>query len=178
MKTTVFLTLLSLVLSPLCPSAAAESSRFEIGVRGGGDVSKRNLDENYETAEVYLFKQLPWCTSVGEQVSLTSRFDFGAAYLESGDDEGAILAAGADLVLGLWNGRLEFDVGFRPTWMLNHDYGDDDFGGGMQFTSHAGLAASWHQVVLNYRVQHTSNAGIYEHNPGLNLHMVGLGYRF
>lgn len=178
MRVSVILTILFLLLSPLWANAAAKTSTLEIGARGGADVSKRNLDEDYKSAEIYLLKQLPWSTTVGEQTTLTSRFDFGATYLEGGDDEGIMLAAGFDLVFGLWDDRVEFEVGFRPTWMLDHDYGDDDFGGGMQFTSHAGLAVDWHQAVLSYRIQHTSNAGIYKHNPGLNLHMVGLGYRF
>ncbi|MBW2452781.1 MAG: acyloxyacyl hydrolase, partial [Deltaproteobacteria bacterium] len=34
------------------------------------------------------------------------------------------------------------------------------------------------KATLNLRYQHTSNAGLYDENPGLNLMMVGLGYRF
>lgn len=178
MRTSAVLTILFVFLSSMCANATEETSTLEIGARGGADVSKRNLDEDYTTAEIYLLKQLPWSTTVGEQTTLTSRFDFGVTYLEAGDDEGTMVAAGINLVFGLWDNRVEFEAGFRPTLMFDHDYGDDDFGGGMQFTSHAGLAVNWHQAVLNYRIQHTSNAGIYKHNPGLNLHMVGLGYRF
>ena len=36
---------------------------------------------------------------------------------------------------------------------------------------------SLYNLVLNYRFQHTSNAGIYDDNPGLNLHMLGVEYR-
>ncbi len=178
MRVSVILPVFLLILLPLCANAAEEGLKMEIGARGGADVSKRNLDEDYKSAEIYLLKQLPWGMAFGEQNTLTSRFDFGATYLEAGDDEGAMLAAGVNLALGLWADRVELEIGFRPTWMFDHEYGDDDFGGGMQFTSHAGLAVNWHQAVLSYRIQHTSNAGIYKRNPGLNLHMVGLGYRF
>ena len=146
MKITVFLTTLTLILLPVCAAAGAETPSFEVGVRGGADVSKHNLDESYGTAEIYLLKQLPWGATFGGHNRLSSRFDCGAAYLEAGDDEGAMLAAGADLVLGLWDDRVEFEVGFRPTWMFDHDYGDDDFGGGMQFSSHAGLAINWQSI--------------------------------
>lgn len=178
MRVSVILPVLMFILLPLYTSAAEENLKIEIGARGGADVSKHNLDENYETAEIYLLKQLPWGTTLGEQSALASRFDLAATYLEAADDEGAMMSAGVDLVLALWGGRVELEVGFRPTWMFDHEYGDDDFGGGMQFTSHVGLAVNWHQAVINYRVQHTSNAGIYKHNAGLNLHMVGLGFRF
>jgi hypothetical protein len=113
-----------------------------------------------------------------EKTYLSTRFDLGAIYIDAADEKSGMLAAGADLVLGLWNGGIEFEVGFRPTWLFDPTYGDDDFGGGLQFTSHVGLAFNWRQIVLNYRLQHTSNAGVYDNNPGLNLQMVGLGYRF
>lgn len=151
---------------------------MEFGIRGGADVSEHNLEENYQAAEVYFLKQLPWRTTLGEQTILTSRFDTGITYLEGGGDESGMLAVGADLVLGLWDGCIEFEVGFRPTWMFGHEYGGDDFGGGLQFTSHVGAAINWQEVILNYRLQHTSNAGIYDHNPGLNMHLFGVGYRF
>jgi len=160
MRIFVVLTILLVLLSPMYARAAAEPSTIEIGVRGGKDFSKGNADESYDAAEIYLLKKLPWGTTLGEENKLTSRFDIGATYLEGGDDEGTMLAAGADLVLGLWADSVELEIGFRPTWMFDHVYGDDDFGGGMQFTSHAGVAVNWRQVVLSYRAQHTSNAGI------------------
>ncbi len=99
-----------------------------------------NIDENYDAVELYFFRGLPWGARLIGNTTLSTRFDLGATYLEGGDDEGAMLAAGVDLVLGFWDDRLELEAGFRPTWMFDHEYGDDDFGGGMQFTSHAGLA--------------------------------------
>jgi len=159
------------------PVNAATKTDMEVGARGGRDNSN-NLEENYTAAEIYFLKDLPWTLQMGEQTTLSSRFDLGATYLNASGNKGGMLAAGGDLVLGFWNGGLELEVGFRPTWMFDHTYGDDDFGGGMQFTSHVGLAINWQNLVLNYRLQHTSNAGIYDDNPGLNLHMVGFGYRF
>jgi lipid A 3-O-deacylase len=177
MRTSIPLVLLYLLLFSVW-SYAGTTTNMEIGVRGGTDVSEHNLEENYQAAEVYLLKQLPWGTTMGEQTTLTSRFDIGATFLEGGGDEGGLLAVGADLVLGLWDGRMEFEIGFRPTLMLDHKYGGDNFGGGLQFTSHVGATINWQSVALNYRLQHTSNAGIYDHNPGLNLHLFGVGYRF
>ena len=156
---------------------AATKADMEAGARGGVDNSN-NLEKNYTAAELYFLKNFPWTLQLGKQTILSSRFDAGATYLNASGDKGGMLAAGGDLVLGFWNGGLELEVGFRPTWMFDHTYGDDDFGGGMQFTSHAGIALGWQNLVLNYRLQHTSNAGIYDDNPGLNLHMIGLGCRF
>ena len=177
MRTFIPLTILCLLLYPVL-SYADTTSNVEIGVRGGTDVSEHNLEENYQATEIYFLKQLPWGTTLGKQTTLTSRFDIGAIYLEGGGDESGLLAVGADLVLGLWDGCIELEIGFRPTWMLDQKYGGDDFGGGLQFTSHVGATIYWQSMALNYRLQHTSNAGIYDHNPGLNMHLFGMGYRF
>jgi len=177
MRIFILLAILCLPLFPL-QAFAGSAGDLQIGVRGGTENNKSNLDEDYHAAEVYLLKVLPWSLLLAEQAALFSRFDFGATYLTGAGEKGGMLAAGADLVLGLWDGGVEFEIGFRPTWLFDHTYGDDNFGGGMQFTSHAGLAIGWKGLVLSYRIQHTSNAGLYDNNPGLNLHMIGLGYRF
>ena len=177
MRFTLLLAIICALTVPVTTNAETTPA-MEIGLRGGFDVGRSNIDENYDAVELYFFRGPPWGARLIGNTTLSTRFDLGATYLEGGDDEGAMLAAGIDLVLGLWHNRVELEVGFRPTWMFDHEYGDDDFGGGMQFSSHAGLAVNWHRVVLSYRIHHTSNAGIYDENPGLDLHMFGLGYRF
>jgi hypothetical protein len=176
-RTSILLTLLCLLITSTW-SHAATTATMEIGVRGGADDSGHNLEENYVAAEIYLLKQLPWSTSINDFISLSSRLDIGITLLEAADEEGCMMAIGADLVFGLWDGNAEFEIGFRPTWMPDTEYGKDDYGGEIQFTSHVGFAINWHPVILNYRYQHTSNGSFYDSNPGLNLHMVGLGYQF
>lgn len=176
MRTSVLLVILCLFLSPIWANAAEKSFDMEIGVRGGKNDSSNN--EDFDAAEIYFLKQLPWGTTFGEQTTLTSRFDIAATYLDAAGNDGVMLAAGADLVLGLWAGCMELEIGFRPTWMFDHEYGKEDFGGGMQFTNHVGLTVNRQPVVFTYRFQHVSNGGIYDQNPGLNLHLIGLGYRF
>jgi hypothetical protein len=177
MRISSLLTILCLLWLP-SQVIAVSTGDMQIGLRGGNENSKSNLEEDYHAAELYLLKVLPWTLSFAEQAVLSSRFDLGATYLAGTDEKSGMLAAGADLVLGLWDGGVEFELGLRPTWLFDHTYGDDNFGGGMQFTSHAGLAINWQKMALSYRIQHISNAGIYDNNPGLNLHMIGLGYRF
>jgi hypothetical protein len=177
MRSFILMTLLWLFL-PFSWSSAATLATMEIGIRGGKDDVSHNLEESYVAAEVYLLKLLPWHMSLNDHVSLSSRIDMGITLLEASDKRGCMLAAGADMVIGLWNGNTEVEIGFRPTWMTEQEYGEDDFGGGLQFTSHVGLTVGWQPVVINYRFQHTSNGGIYDTNPGFNLHMVGIGYRF
>ena len=177
MRFTLLLAIFCVLTVPVT-TLAETTPAMEIGLRGGFDSNSSNADEHYDAVELYFFRGLPWGARLIGNTTLSTRFDLGATYLEGGDDEGAMLAAGVDLVLGFWDDSLELEAGFRPTWMFDHEYGEDDFGGGMQFSSHAGLTVNWHRAALSYRYQHTSNAGIYDENPGLDLHMVGLGYRF
>jgi hypothetical protein len=167
-----------LVLLLLTPAAvsAEDLTSWEFGMRGGGDAT--GLNENYTVAEVYLLRELPWQLDFEGGAVLRARADAGVGYIEASDDEGGWLAMGGDLVLGLFDGTLEFEAGFRPAWLKDHKYGDDHFGGEMQFASHAGATVVYRQLTFSYRFQHMSNAGIYDHNPGLDLHLVGLGARF
>ncbi|MBW2475942.1 MAG: acyloxyacyl hydrolase [Deltaproteobacteria bacterium] len=178
MRIFLLMVALTIWLPPYTVLAEAVSSDLELGVRVGFDQNNSSLDENYDAYEVYLLKDLPWKGKLSPNTSVSSRFDASLTYLDAADDQSAMVGFGLDFVLGFWNGLFECEVGFRPTWMIEHEYGNDDFGGGLQFTSLAGLAVHWQKAALNFRYQHTSNAGIYDENPGLNLMMVGLGYRF
>jgi Lipid A 3-O-deacylase (PagL) len=74
---------------------------------------------------------------------------------------------------------LSLEGGVSPTGLSRYDFGAKNFGTYFQFTSHLGL--NWDilpRVRLSYRFQHMSNAGLSRHNPGLNLHMLGVSYLF
>lgn len=110
------------------------SGSYEVGLRGGTDSGR--VDENYTAAEVYVLKELPWKTDLTDDLQLKTRLDGGVFYLEAASDGGVMLSTGFDLVVPILN-LVEFEAGFRPTSMLVKHYGADDFGGGIQFTSHA-----------------------------------------
>ena len=50
--------------------------------------------------------------------------------------------------------------------------------GRMKGNAAGGTTLNFGKANLSYRYQHISNAHIYKENPGLDLHMVGLGMRF
>lgn len=74
---------------------------------------------------------------------------------------------------------LAFELSLRPTWLSDSVIADFDMGGNFHFTSHVGLA--WRvtdRFSASARIQHTSNGGIRDVNPGLDLQMLELAYRF
>jgi hypothetical protein len=155
---------------------ASEKTVFEMGVRGGVN-DNRNYEE-YTAGEIYLLMDLPWQISLTKAAILRTRLDAGVTVLEAVSEHSVMLAIGGDLFLPMLDDRLEVEVGLRPAFLRDYKIGDDDLGGNLQFTSHAGMTLRWHEMSLSYRIQHTSNASIYEQNNGLNLHLIGLGRRF
>lgn len=169
------LLLLLLLLLP-CVGITAELPIWEVGVRGGMEAT--GSDEQYQAGELYLLRNLPWRAETALGPVLT-RLDLGVAYLEGADDdEGFLVGVGGDLVWLPGNGPVELDIGFRPAWLTDDVYGEDNYGGGLQFLSHVGVALCLDRFMISYRYQHMSNAGIYNENDGLNLHLFGLGGRF
>jgi len=173
MKRFVLVVLFCLVF-PL--AVMAQGATQELGLRGGVDYP--SVDESYTVGELYYLHELPWRKELSPGTSLFTRLDAGIGYLHADSRSGNWLAIGADAVLSTVNGLLELEVGFRPVWLTRDKFGDDDFGGGLQFASHAGVAIKLGQIVVSYRFQHLSNADLYDENDGLDLHLVGLGFRF
>ena len=155
---------------------ASKKTTFELGARGGIN-DNRNYEE-YTAGEIYLLKDLPWQISLTKAAILRTRLDAGVTVLEAVGEHSVMLAIGGDLFVPILDDRLEVEVGLRPAFLHDYKIGDDNFGGNLQFTSHAGITLRWHEMSLSYRIQHTSNASIYEQNKGLNLHLIGLGGRF
>ena len=58
---------------------------------------------------------------------------------------------------------------------------DEDFDIPFAFGTHLGVGARFGangRYELVYRYQHQSNAGLGDENPGINFHVVQLGYHF
>ncbi|MBI3170966.1 MAG: acyloxyacyl hydrolase [Hydrocarboniphaga effusa] len=65
---------------------------------------------------------------------------------------------------------LELEGAVRVTYIERPSFGDEDLGSHFHFASHAGLA--WRvprsRMAVGFRFEHVSNAGLWEHNPGVN----------
>ena len=154
---------------------AAETPQWEFGLRGGTDAT--GVEESYFAGELYLLQPLPWRTEVPGG-TLETRLDIGVSYLEGADDHSGWLALGGDLVWSIFDGLVDLEAGFRPAWLFDKRNGNDDFGGEVQFSSHAGVALHLAPMTFSYRIQHLSNAGLFDENDGLDLHLFGIGARF
>jgi len=155
-----------------------EGLRLEsVGGRGGIPASESGRDFNQ--AQVFGNWSLPWVLNLGKGWDLRCRLDLSVGWLGDRRNNAAIGTIGPSLELRRERVPLSLEAGISPTFLSSHVFGAHDFGTAIQFTGHIGLnwdfARHWR---LGYRLQHMSNAGLAAPNPGLNLHVFGLGFRF
>jgi hypothetical protein len=148
-----------------------------IGVRGG--ISDGRNDEDFQQYEAFLNWTLPWERQIASDWRIGIFLEANAGALHGGSETAFVGSAGPGIHFSGFGGKIDIPLGVNPTVISNHTYGDVDFGGTFQFTSHVGLNVKFTQhFMMSYRLQHMSNAGIYKPNPGVNIHMLGIGYRF
>jgi lipid A 3-O-deacylase len=147
------------------------------GARFGVALGKRT--GGFRQSEAFVFWNLPWGAQVNPEWHLQWRADLSLGWLTGGNDRVAIGTMGGSLVLRRQALPFSLELGFSPTLMSGSEVGDQDFGTIVQFTSHAGFNFDLnHKLSVGYRVQHMSNAHLDNENPGLNLHMLAVSWRF
>ena len=166
--------IISLTAGPL---GAEELSRWQAGARLGFDDGRN--DEDFNQAEVFFVRLWPLPSGEASSVSVAISLEGSAGVISGGSTEGFVAAMGPGLALSFWDDRLLLKAGVSPTVISQDNYGDEDLGGVVQFTSHINLAARVYEGLnVGYRLQHMSNAGLYDKNPGVNLHMIEVSWRF
>ena len=172
-----FVVLVSVTSSFFLPSWAEETGWIAVGFRAG--IDDGNNDEDFEQYEGFVLYDLPWSWSFASDWILGTHLELNAGVLDGGGDTAFIGSMGPGLNLKTFESRLAIWGGINPTLISKDTFGDEDFGGSFQFTSHIGISfRPIRPLSIGYRFQHMSNAGIYSHNPGLNLHMLELAYFF
>jgi hypothetical protein len=157
---------------------AAEEFRFEsVGGRFGFPANNRTRD--LHQAEAVAAWNLPWAWKPAEHWRLQSRLEVTAGEIFGPGPDAFVGTVGPTLSLGHVRFPVALEIGVSPTMLSRQEIGQTDFGCLFQFTSHAGL--NWdigEHFRIGYRFQHMSDAGITDHNPGLNLHVFSASYRF
>jgi hypothetical protein len=150
---------------------------FDVGVRGGTSIDGNS--GRFQETELFSDLTLPWRWNVCSDLVLQPRVDTTAGWLGGEHNDAFVGSLGP--AIGLRKGRcpLWLEGGSSPTFLSQSQFGDKNLGCRFQFTSHIGLI--WDitkHVSVGWRFQHMSNAGMGNSNPGLNLQMVEISYRF
>lgn len=158
------------------PAFAEEEMRRTVGLRAGAGDGRNN--ESFWQYEAYASYTLPWYWKFTTDWTAGLNIGANAGYLSC--EGGAFVGSfGLGLYLTTPHRRAVFSVGLYPTYLGRSSFGKDDLGGSFHFTSVVGLNYNLNKsITIGYRFQHMSNAGTSNRNPGLNMHMVEVGYRF
>jgi len=159
--------------------AWAGRGSLEGGLRAGS--SFNDEDESFNQYDMGVQYGLPWSWVWGDALQVDTNVATSIGVLEGGGDAGLVGSLGFEFVFGSARGKCPFQIraGSALTLISEDQYGDEDLGGPVQFTHHISLHY-WFLENLSAvaRVQHMSNAGIYDENPGLDMIMLGLIARF
>lgn len=147
-----------------------------VGVRAGSG-------DNVDSVTLYLRRAAPWVqrhivdTYLPEGVN--AHWEAMASHWGGPGDDAHLAAVGPVLTYA-WPGRaIVFSTGIQPSVLSDSTAGGHDLGGHVQFTSH--VAVGWRPLPALYvavRAQHTSNADLYEENPGVDIVSLELAGQF
>ena len=172
------MTLVFVLLSLTPPSLFGnEISLRSIGLRGG--INDHRNEENFEQYVGFTTWKLPWLWKWDSSWTLGTYLEANAGILAGGGDSALVGSVGPGIYLIGLQDIVEISLGINPSVISRHKFGDENLGGPIQFTSYVGLKFILaHHYSIGYRLQHMSNAILYDENPGLNLHMIEVSYRF
>ena len=121
--------------------------------------------------------RLPWQWSPWPDVSASPKLVLEAGRFNQGSENRLFASLGPTLRLASdrWRVPVFVDLGLSPTIIDGSSFGDQDFGTSFNFTSHIALGLRFGRTknhVVKLRLQHISNSGIDDVNPGVN--MIGV----
>ena len=157
--------------------AFAEDGRWDnVGLRAGFGDSRNS--ESFEQYEAYATFSLPWRWVTESQWTFGSFLTVNVGVITC-EGEAFVGSIGPGVYLMTPHKRFVLSAGIYPTYLSDATFGTEDFGGSFQFTSVVGVNYNFlRHMTIGYRFHHMSNAGISDENPGLNMHMIELGFRF
>ena len=160
--------------------ATAQERRWSMGVRRG--FSATSYDDPFAQTELFgtfdLPSHRPWRFNSESGWFMQSRLIGSVGGLRGQHEAGFVGSLGFSLIFGQEDFPLYIDTGTSPTILSRDEFGPVNFGIPLQFTSYGGIYFRHRNVSVGYRFQHMSNASLSDHNPGLDLHMLGVAYHF
>lgn len=168
--------LLTLAITMGSALAEDETHEYETGLRTA-------TGHGVDSLEIYMRWPAPFVQEHILEPYLpaggTARWDTALSYWKGGNDHAVVFAIGPTVEYPLPYAQWGLTLGIQPTLFSDYESDNRNLGGPFEFTSHVGVRwrprPDWY---LGARVQHTSNAGIYDSNPGVDLFAVELGSRF
>jgi hypothetical protein len=158
------------------PGIADDREWNTAGLRAG--INDNRNEEVFSKYEAYGTFSLPWKWSTEQGWNFGAFIGINAGMVIC-EDNAFIGSIGPGIYLITPTGGVVVTAGIYPTYIGKSTFGEEDFGASFQFTSAFGINLTFYRHwTMGYGFQHMSNGGISNENPGLNTHMLELGYRF
>lgn len=165
-----------MALAPL-QAEADTSKKFTLGGQAGWPISGE--DEDFNKYSAFGKVKLPWTLGPDASVHIVFKWDLTLGALDGEGDSSFIGTTGPSLTIGKSGGLFSVDFGGHIAYLDKYEIGYSNFGGNVQFIAYGGVNLHiTDRLFIGYRIDHMSNAKIYDENPSLNLHMVQLGFQF
>ena len=164
----------------LAPSARADIRLSSVGILSADSVKKFSGMRQHGLLLSYRVN------TVSRSFWVPSKLDFTAGRLERGNDSALFVSFGPTYRFNInmnksEPGRWFMDIGSHPTYVSKSQFGGKPLGGNFFFTSYLGLGAyldRQRKTGLLLRYQHTSNAGLSNSNPGVDMLGLTFSYHF
>jgi hypothetical protein len=157
---------------PATVLGAEQPSGTTVGLAVAGELDGGS--QGFTSGELYLRVPLPWHGHLGRW-TVAGQAQIGIAGLRVKGDSSTLFAAGPLLVVTSPTERWYGEVGSRAALLTNLSLGDVDLGYPLEFISHAEAGfILGNRTRLGFRIQHISNGGLGDRNPGLNLFSLQL----
>ena len=162
----------------LAPSARADIRFSSVGILEAESVKK--FSGMHQRGVLLRYQVSAQTTSFW----LPSTLDLTAGWLERGSNAASFISFGPTYQLDMNKsepGRWFMDFGVHPTFVSQSRFGGKNLGGKVFFTSYLGIGAYLDQqrtTSLLLRYQHSSNAGLSDTNPGVDMLGLTFSYHF
>ena len=167
--------LIALTLSTL--SATADDFTFtDAGFRAAID-AENNV--NLSSYEVFGKLSSPWNWELTDNITADLTFDLAVGALTGEGETAGYIHFGPSLEFAFDDFPVTLVIASGPSLYSEDTFDKFDLGGNVHFTSSIGF--NWQACEnwsIGYRFQHTSNAGLDSHNPGLDMHALSVGYSY
>lgn len=150
------------------------------GTFSSDDVLGTDAPEEFRQYEIAASFKLPWDWYAMSGWGIGTRVMTSTGALFSSEESALTVSVIAQVVFGSQDGRFALDLGAGGAVLSRHRFGEQDFGGPLQFALTAGISVPlYKRVAVGYRFLHYSDGGLNgSHTTGADLHMLELIYRF
>jgi hypothetical protein len=165
------------------PAQAADWKLLSIGVRAqvwDQTVLGKDQPEAFDEYDVMATLLMPWAGRAWSGGEMSARLLASAGVVRGADDTAFVASAIPALAFTHRKVPVTIDLGAGLALFSQYRFGDQDFGGPLQFALTVGIGIPvYRKVGIGYRFLHYSDAGLYgSQTVGADFHMIELSYGF